>query len=1198
KRLKSFAQMLNDELPESVDIFKLSVDELIEKTKEVTGVELELGIAQKLKKEIQDMEKSSEDLDRMIRGFGTAWKVASRQLDTSEQKRQLLELAKAYKEEADRIGEYYRELTESTGKDFSDEQDRELYELHQKTKERVQNLFSDIDLNFPIEKMGQQFINAFNELPKEIQDSLVEMDLGDRVSLLEKVVGGMDGIKEDVSEYRKGLVAQVRMGLLDAKTDIEAKVEEYRIKKIKELLFEDENESVREVKSMLDQIKVDFRSFIDDLIEEGRKAEALEIAPHVREEFKQEMQNIKFQIQDLKEERDKFASGELITEKERAKLREYNLTIKFLEESLVELQRELDTYGNVSVAAWADASKYSLEFKNKLKEIDNTFKEDTPEWYRAVRQLIAEYEPLYQELVRINDKIVLPKEAREALKKFGWSLDKAGDKADKFKIEIMELNEELNNLRKESEYENELARLEQRYVSEQRMFLETYYLKKEYLKQEMEDAKEHYEELKESAEATEKDILEAKKKYLKEKQKHDKHVIKNEKKVSETIANMHVSGATKASDAWAGVVSNVDATFEVFTSGWNRAMAEIESEVTDWSQRITDIVKKAHEEMSDSLTEFVRTGKTDWKDLYNTMMDYITKMMMKWLTFQAMSKLGMVPGGGGGAQSSLSGGAQSLLGGGASSQQGTVEAGEPEVKKKGLLEIITNPIGSLFKGIGNLFGGLFGKIKDIFGGIFGEKGGKIVSTIASGIAGFFTGGASWLGGLLGSGGGALSGILGKLGGLFGGSGGFLSGILGKLGGLFGGSGGFLSGIFDKIGGLFGGGSGGFLSGILGKLGGFFGGVTDNFSGIFGNLLGGMKNIFGGFTDKLGGLFGGMKNTLGDLYGGAKNLLGGFKNTLGDLYGGAKNLFGGMKDTLGDIFNNFTNKTSNTANRAVSGMQNAGSNTVSGVQNAGSSLLGGLKNLFSGLLSGLGSIFKSVGGIASDLISKLYSVVSNLIGSLTNIVSNVVGKLSSIVSNLVGSFTNLIGSLTKNLSSVFSSVTGSISNVFNNFSGKFEGVLSGFTGTFSKVIGSFGDVAKSLVSNIGGAISGAVSGTKGVLSSFFHSGGTVGKTKVPIKILDEDIFKGAKRFHDGLMPNEFPAILEKGETVIPKDTKFGGLQNVKVEMMNDTSMGLNVRDAQISHENGEAKIKVWLDELKSSLKQETVETVEKTIKGYL
>ena len=61
----------------------------------------------------------------------------------------------------------------------------------------------------------------------------------------------------------------------------------------------------------------------------------------------------------------------------------------------------------------------------------------------------------------------------------------------------------------------------------------------------------------------------------------------------------------------------------------------------------------------------------------------------------------------------------------------------------------------------------------------------------------------------------------------------------------------------------------------------------------------------------------------------------------------------------------------------------------------------------------------------------------------------------------------------------------------------------------------------------------------IFGSLFHSGGKVGESSVSRRALPAYAFIGAPRFHNGLMPDEFPAILQKGETVLPKNSRMGG-----------------------------------------------------------
>jgi len=73
--------------------------------------------------------------------------------------------------------------------------------------------------------------------------------------------------------------------------------------------------------------------------------------------------------------------------------------------------------------------------------------------------------------------------------------------------------------------------------------------------------------------------------------------------------------------------------------------------------------------------------------------------------------------------------------------------------------------------------------------------------------------------------------------------------------------------------------------------------------------------------------------------------------------------------------------------------------------------------------------------------------------------------------------------------------------------------------------------------------------KGSLSSgfswadFYHKGGIAGKTPVPTRPVSAALFANAPRLHNGLAPDEFPAILQRGETVLPRGA--GGVTNIYI-----------------------------------------------------
>jgi lambda family phage tail tape measure protein len=94
-----------------------------------------------------------------------------------------------------------------------------------------------------------------------------------------------------------------------------------------------------------------------------------------------------------------------------------------------------------------------------------------------------------------------------------------------------------------------------------------------------------------------------------------------------------------------------------------------------------------------------------------------------------------------------------------------------------------------------------------------------------------------------------------------------------------------------------------------------------------------------------------------------------------------------------------------------------------------------------------------------------------------------------------------------------------------------------------------------------------SGLGSIFSSIFHEGGVVGETSTSRRAVPSWLFAGAPRFHDGLMPDEFPAILQRGETVLPKNSNWSGGNPVSVVMNITTpdANGFRASQAQIAAE---------------------------------
>lgn len=110
---------------------------------------------------------------------------------------------------------------------------------------------------------------------------------------------------------------------------------------------------------------------------------------------------------------------------------------------------------------------------------------------------------------------------------------------------------------------------------------------------------------------------------------------------------------------------------------------------------------------------------------------------------------------------------------------------------------------------------------------------------------------------------------------------------------------------------------------------------------------------------------------------------------------------------------------------------------------------------------------------------------------------------------------------------------------------------------TSIIADFSRIAirENITGPMASALSEALKSSSGGEGSFFssiwsalgfHAGGMVGRDHSFIRPVPASTFIGAPRLHSGLMSDEFPAILQKGEMIIPKG---GGGTGVKVNVIN-------------------------------------------------
>lgn len=107
-----------------------------------------------------------------------------------------------------------------------------------------------------------------------------------------------------------------------------------------------------------------------------------------------------------------------------------------------------------------------------------------------------------------------------------------------------------------------------------------------------------------------------------------------------------------------------------------------------------------------------------------------------------------------------------------------------------------------------------------------------------------------------------------------------------------------------------------------------------------------------------------------------------------------------------------------------------------------------------------------------------------------------------------------------------------------------------------------------------------------LASFFHNGGVVGSTPTFSRPIPALAFAGAPRYHSGgiagLRPDEVPAILQKGEVVLPRGAgvKNGG-GGVDIQIIDQRGSGAPVEAQRQTGPDGREQIKLFVrDEVKS------------------
>jgi phage-related minor tail protein len=112
---------------------------------------------------------------------------------------------------------------------------------------------------------------------------------------------------------------------------------------------------------------------------------------------------------------------------------------------------------------------------------------------------------------------------------------------------------------------------------------------------------------------------------------------------------------------------------------------------------------------------------------------------------------------------------------------------------------------------------------------------------------------------------------------------------------------------------------------------------------------------------------------------------------------------------------------------------------------------------------------------------------------------------------------------------------------------------------SSIFGSSGIIGK-LFGGVSGLVGGGAGGEMGLggwTGSVAHAGGIIGYDSFPMRDVSPVLFDNAPRFHSGLSYDEFPAILQRGEQVIPRNKVTNNQKSTTNNSKEDSTTNYNI-----------------------------------------
>ena len=160
--------------------------------------------------------------------------------------------------------------------------------------------------------------------------------------------------------------------------------------------------------------------------------------------------------------------------------------------------------------------------------------------------------------------------------------------------------------------------------------------------------------------------------------------------------------------------------------------------------------------------------------------------------------------------------------------------------------------------------------------------------------------------------------------------------------------------------------------------------------------------------------------------------------------------------------------------------------------------------------------------------------------------------------VVGMLDEQMQATLQNVNTNTSQTVDLVNDLGMTFQSAFENAIIGGRDLRSVLSGLLEDIARLLlrlyvIQPLVNSITGMFSGMLGVPAAVMHGGGVVGSAG-SLALAPAGLFVNAPRLHSGLKPDEFPAILQRGETVLPRNFSLGVPEsNIKIVNVLDPSV---------------------------------------------